>query len=262
MEFSQELIDYFSSLDLMGIKLTEGQKKWYAKKRELLNEDISREFPSFPEEAFQSSQIGAWYAQQMKEVYDQERVLNISYDRALPVHTAWDLGQADFMAIWFFQLNRVGEIMLIDYFQKSNCPLDQIVNILNSKNYTYGKHIWPHDAKARDRAGITFEKQAMHFNLKGIVLEQGAILDGINLVRSTLSRCWFDQNKCKEGLLCLEHYSKKWNNTLGGYSSEPLHNLYSHGADGFRYLCMGLNKVSNNSDVADEMKALRIYWGG
>ena len=261
MELTSHLSDYFADLSLKGIHLTDGQKRWYAKKQELLHEDILREYPSTPDEAFASSQVGNWYSTQMKELYDKGHITTISYDKSCLVHTSWDLGQADYMAIWFFQFNRVGEIMVIDYFQKTDCPLDQIVQVLNSKGYSYGTHIWPHDAKARDRAGITFEMQAHQFNLSGIVLEQHGLLDGINLVRTTLSKMWFDKTKCREGLNALENYKKKWNNQIGGFTSQPLHNDASHGSDAIRHLCAGYQKITDSGTVEDDFAAMRNYWG-
>ena len=256
-----DVSDYFAKLELQGIHLTDGQKRWYAKKAEILQEDMLREYPSTPEEAFQASQVGNWYAKQLKELYDSGHVTTISYDRALPVHTAWDLGQADYTAIWFFQINRAGEVMVIDYWQASDTPLNTLVQILRDKNYTYGTYLWPHDAKARDRAGVTFEMQAREYGLSGVILEQHGLIDGINLVRTTLSKCWFDSVKCKDGLKALADYKKKWNATIGGFTSEEVHDEASHGAAAFRYLCAGLRKLDNSGTIEDDAAALRAYWG-
>jgi hypothetical protein len=81
------------------------------------------------------------------------------------------------------------------------------------------------------------------------------------LVKTTLSRCWFDKIKCKDGLISLENYKKKWNSSIGGWSSEDEHDEYSHASDAFRYLCAGLKKVQGNNSLEDDYKALRSYWG-
>jgi hypothetical protein len=257
------LVEYFAALSLRGIELSEPQKWWYVKKYETQKEDMLREFPSYPSEAFQASQEGNWYAVQMKELWDTGHITNVSYDKALPVYTAWDLGQADFTAIWFFQITRTGDVNVIDYFQGRDKPLEQLTQILHSKKYTYSSCIWPTDANARDRAGITFLNQARNFGWTGIVLEQHGLRDGINLVRSSLGKFWFDQGKCKDGLAALENYKKKWSPIIGGWTSEPLHDEYSHGADAFRYLCAGLSKISGSSrGIESDYKALRNYWGG
>jgi len=262
-ETPEELKEYFDKLYLRGISITDQQKYWYIKKWKYLREDMTREFPSFSEEAFSASQEGYWYASQMRQLHQEGHITNVSYDRALPVYTAWDLGQRDKTAIWFFQINRAGEIMIFDYFEKNNVDLASLVSILQTKGYTYGQHIWPLDASARDRAGITFVQQAASFNVRGLVLEQHAFPDGVRLVRSTLPKCWFDQKRCKEGISALENYKKKWSPSLGGWSSEPLHDESSHGADAFRYLCAGLAKIrASSSSLEGDAKALRAFWGG
>lgn len=254
--------EYFSKLNLEGIVLSDDQRKWYIKKYQLQKELMLREYPSTPDEAFQASQEGYWYSIQMRELHEQGHITNVSYDRALPVHTAWDLGQADFTVIWFFQITRSGEINLIDYFQKSDCRIDQLANILKSKGYTYGHHIWPHDADARDRAGITFVQQARAFGLTGIPLEKHALRDGINLVRATLGKCWFDAKKCHEGIISLENYKKQWSSAISGFTSEDVSDQYAHGADAFRYMCAGINKIKESSgSLESDYRALRNYWG-
>lgn len=262
-EISNELEEYFAKLELDGVKLRDPQKWWYVKKHDIQHEDMLREFPATPEEAFQASQEGNWYALQMKELWDTGHVTNVSYDRALPVYTAWDLGQADFTAIWFFQITRSGDINVIDYFQGRDKPLDQLTIILQGKKYNYSTCLWPFDANARDRAGITFATQARNYGWTGIILEQHGLRDGINLVRNTLGKCWFDQNKCHDGLCALENYKKKWSPIIGGWSSEPLHDEYSHGADAFRYLVAGLSLIRNRTQsLESDAKAVRAYFGG
>lgn len=257
------LEEYFASLMNKGITIRDPQKWWYSKKYQVQQEDMLREFPSLPEEAFQASQEGNWYAIQMKELWDTGHITNVSYDRALPVYTAWDLGQADYTAIWFFQLTRSGDVNFIDYFQGRDKPLDQLTHILNNKKYSYSQCIWPPDANARDRAGITFVHQARNFGWSGFVLEQHGLRDGINLVRAILGKCWFDQNKCKDGIIALENYKKKWSAVLGGWSSEPLHDEYSHGADAFRYFAAGLAKLSGNlGSLERDYKQTRNFFGG
>lgn len=261
VDIPSNVVEYFAKLELENIKLSLPQMWWYAKKAQTQNDDMTREFPSTPSEAFSASQDGYWYAVQIKELYDNGHVTNVAYDRALPVHTAWDLGQRDAMAIWFFQVNRSDDINLIDFWQKSDSTLDQISIMLKSKGYNYGTHIWPFDANSRDRSGITFSQQAHPLGLVGLVLESHPLLHGINLVKTTLSKCWFDKNKCAEGLRMLENYKKKWNSSFGGWTGEPVHDNASHAADSFRYLCAGVKRISGSNGPDQDFAALRKYWG-
>ena len=256
------LKDYFSKLELDGIKLSDPQKWWYEKKYELLLEDMTREYPSTPAEAFSASQEGYWYASYIKQLYDTGHVTNIGYDAALPVHTSWDLGQADSCSIWFFQVNRSDDVNFIDFWQKNNTPLNQIAILLKSKGYNYGTHIWPHDANARDRAGITFVDQARPLGITGLVLEPHNLIQGINQVRTFFSKCWFDKVKCQEGLKHLENYKKKWNSSFGGWTSDAVHDDASHCADSFRYAAAGVNMIIGSSGgLEKDASILRKFFG-
>jgi hypothetical protein len=258
---SQDLKDYFSKLALDGMVLSDPQKWWYAKKFETQGEDIFREFPSTPEEAFSASQEGYWYASYIKELFDSGHVTNVAYDRSLPVHTAWDLGQADHMAVWFFQVNRSDDINVIDFWQKTDTRLDQIAILLKNKGYNYGTHIWPHDAGARDRSGVTFVDQARTLGLMGVVLEPHGFLQGISLVKTTLSKCWFDKTKTTEGLRMLENYKKRWSSSFGGWTAEAIHDQSSHASDAFRYLCAGVKRlVGNTGSLEQDYSILRKFF--
>lgn len=257
-----DLSDYFAKLALDGIHLSDPQKWWYVRKWETQGEDMFREFPSTPDEAFAASQEGYWYASAIKELFDTGHITNIAYDRALPVHTAWDLGQADHMAIWFFQVNRSDDINIIDFWQKTDTRLDQIAIMLKQKNYNYGLHIWPHDAGARDRSGVTFVDQARTLGLTGIVLEPHGFIQGISLVKTLFGKCWFDKTKCLEGIKCLENYKKRWSTSFGGWTSEPVHDDNSHAADAFRYLAAGVKRLMGTPDDPNKTaNALRRFFG-
>jgi len=260
MTWSTELNEYFNKLELDGIKLTEGQKRWYAKKKEVLQEEMLREFPSTQEEAFASSQEGYWFPTQLRELYDNGRVTNISYDRNNVVHCSWDLGQSDETCIWFFQFNKQEDILIIDHFQRSDTSLELMVQMLQQKGYVYGTHIFPHDANARELSGNTFAQQARNYNLEFIVLERSGLLDGINLVRATMSKMWFDKVKCKDGLIALGAYKKRWNTQIGGFTSEPVHDFASHAADSLRYLCQGYKKLMQAGNLESEANTLRNYF--
>jgi len=259
----QDTKEYFDKLFLNGIELSDPQKWWYTKKTETLREDMAREYPSTPEEAFSASQEGFWYASYMKEIWDAGHITNVSYDRALPVYCSWDLGQADSTSIWFFQLPRSGDINLIDYWERTNTPLDQVVIMLKEKQYNYGTHIWPHDANARDRAGITFVQQARALGLTGFVLDPHSLLQGINQVRTMLSKCWFDRTKCAKGLKHIESYKKRWSSSLGGWTSEAVHDDASHCCDSLRYACAGIDRLSGSTQRPEDAAAItRRFFGG
>jgi hypothetical protein len=82
---------YFDKLkELHGIELTYGQRLWYFKKTQL--EDMRRELPSTPEEAFEASVEGAYYVQYLAKAELEQRIGEFPAEPGYQVHTAWDLG--------------------------------------------------------------------------------------------------------------------------------------------------------------------------
>lgn len=86
------------------------------------------------------------------------------------------------------------------------------------------------------------------------------INEGIDAVRNLLNRCWLDEVKCAPGITALESYKKEWNNRHGCWSSHPLHNFASHGADAFRMLAVGLSKLIGKGLSSEEWRKLRAQY--
>lgn len=189
--------------------------------------------------SFQAANAGAYYGKQMAELSKQ--ITRVPYEPKVPVTTAWDLGIDDATAIWFCQ--QVGkEIRLIDYYENSGEGLTHYAQVLRNKPYVYADHILPHDAAVRE-LGTGMSRIEMLQGLGLNVPEPGKaqrVEDGINAVRMLLPRCWFDAEKCAPGILALQEYSREWVDKLETWRSSPRHDKWSHGADAFRYLAMGL----------------------
>lgn len=246
-DIASSLSSYFDELELKhGIKLTNGQKAWYSAKWKVLGDDMNREYPSTPDEAFKNSVTGAYYAQQFAKIYSDGRICE-GFKNDAPVNTAWDLGVGDNTAIWFYQL--IGnEIHLIDYYENSGEGLEHYAKVLHEKGYSYGTHYAPHDIDNRDfsgkgrtrremaRDGFVIDGKTYRLNFEKVA--KLSIEDGINYSRKILERCVFDAEKCEQGIKCLENYRKEWNEKLGCWRDKPLHDWASDGADAFRYLAV------------------------
>ena len=55
--------------------------------------------------------------------------------------------------------------------------------------------------------------------------------------------CWFDEERCKEGLEALANYKKEFDEKKDIWKLKPLHNWASHYADAFRYFAVGYRKL-------------------
>ena len=183
---------------------------------------------------------GAYYATEMRDCRQTNRIATVPYDPAMPVTTAWDLGVGDSTAIWFAQF--VGaEVRLIDYYECSGVGLDHYVQVLNSKGYVYGDHVLPHDVRVRELGtGKSRLETLGNLGVRPITIApQLMIDDGIQASRSMLATCWFDKEKCSRGIDCLSQYRRDYDEKNQSFRGRPLHDWTSHAADAFRYLAVG-----------------------
>ena len=193
--------------------------------------------------SFEAAILGAYYG---KEVADAEwagRICEVSYDPALPVHTAWDLGMGDSTAIWFLQVAPDG-VRFIDHYEAHGQPLGHYASVLAAKPYKYADDWVPHDAKVRELGtGRTRVETLKELGRKPRLVPDHRIEDGINAARVGFSRFWFDQNKCKYGLEALRQYRTDYDEKLKVFKNTPKHDWTSHTADAFRYAAMAWREL-------------------
>ncbi|MGX5076009.1 terminase [Enterobacter mori] len=245
------LLEYFAEMEAKhGVVVNERQKAWYYAKEKTLGDDMKREYPTIPAEAFQQSVEGAYYAKQFRWLYTNKRIGQIPDNSHLPVHTFWDIGVGDSTAIWF--VREVGEeFHIIDYYENSGEGLRHYMKVLKDRGYEYGEHWGPHDIENREfaadaksrkelaREGYEIDGQMYSLNFK--VVPKAGIDTGIESAREILPRCVFDEEKCSEGISHLEGYRKEWDDKRGCWKDKPLHDATSHGADSFRYFAVTKN---------------------
>lgn len=231
------LEEYFTGLEKdHGIKLSPEQKAWYVKKEMLMNDDMGREFPSHPDEAFAQSVEGSYYGAQFSWLETNKRIGALPYEPLLKVHTAWDLGMDDSTTIWFFQIDHYGARRYIDYYENSGETISHYASVLRARPYVYGRTILPHDANVRNLdTGKTRTENLRDLGFNDItVVPNLSLVEGINAVRGMLPKCWFDQSKCHDGIEALKQYRKDWDDKAGCWKNKPLHDWTSHASDSFR----------------------------
>ena len=210
---------------------------------------------------------GAFYSEEIRKAFEEGRITHVPVVD-LPVHTAWDLGIGQNMAIWFFQI--VGqEIHLVDYveglppgYEEYGAGLKAYAKLLQDKGYVYGQHFAPHDIKVRELGtGLSRYEKALSLGLKFTILptDKISIADGIELVRGIFSRCWFDKERCKYGLDCLRNYKSEWDEKHGVPKSVPVHDYASHGADAFRYVAIAVERQHHSNEGVTAEEAKRLY---
>lgn len=185
---------------------------------------------------------GAVYANELRAATDEVRICKVPYEQAKPVHTFWDLGRRDKTSIWFAQV--VGfEFRLIDFYEGAGKVLDHYLQVAQARPYTYGEHWLPHDA-THELLGsqMTIEQQMRAKGFKVRITPKTTIADGINAARTVFGKCWFDADKCADGLQSLRHYRYEMEIDAVTRKREPLHDAASHAADAFRYMAVSMRE--------------------
>jgi len=248
------LVSYFNNLrDNYRIVLSLKQKAWYCKILERQQDDMKREHPSIPEEAFEMAIEGAYYKKQFTKIYKDSRITNVPYDTGLQVYTFWDLGMDDSTCIWFVQF--YGEqIRIVDYYENNGEGLSHYINYLHDKRrengFVFGAHVAPFDINVRELStGKTRLEAAREMGVNFQIAPRISVMDGIESVRRLLNRCIFDEVRCSDGIKHLEAYRKDFDAKHNKFKDVPRHDESSHAADAFRTLAV--------SDVMSNKKQLK-----
>ena len=255
-----------------GIHLVQEQKAWYVKKLDKMQrgedeaggswDDLKREHPSYPREAFEQSVQGAYYSQQFAIMHKEQRITKVPHRGGKLVDTWWDLGVNDHNVIIFTQ--NIGQaIHVIDYYENSGEGLSHYIQVLKDRQedngYTYGRHIAPHDVVQREwTTGKSRWETAGAMGIHFEVCPKLSIEDGIEAVRKTMTMCWFDEVKCDQLLKALRAYRKDWDSTRGIWKNKPLHNWASHPADAFRSLAVAHTFGDDSMDFGIDGVGLEV----
>lgn len=240
--------EYFDKVEgETGIPLTLEQRAWYVFTRD---EDFSgdieamyQEYPSTSEEPFLVSALGTYYAQQIALARKQKRIRDfLPVAPGVPCITCWDIGNSDGTAIWVTQ--QIGpEIRVVDFIEGWGEPYSYFAKILAEKEYIYDRHLLPHDA-THQRQGQKDNKspeemlqELMPGHRFDIVPRIEDVNWGIQQTRDLWPELMFDESKCKNGLIHLQSYKKKWNERQQVWSDQPdKSGGHSEAADALRQL--------------------------
>jgi len=192
---------------------------------------------------------GAIYSNEIRLATSEGRITSVPYDATKSVWAVFDLGRADKTAIWFVQ--QIGfEYRIIDFYENRGFAFNHYVKLVKEKPYIIERLVLPHDATAALLASErTIEQQAKDNGFDVTVIARASIESGIEAARGIFNRCWFDENKCVDGLNALRRYRYEIDDS-GQWSKRPLHDENSHAADSFRYLATAL--VEPNKTIAQD----------
>jgi len=192
--------------------------------------------------------IGSYYAKQLDSIDLAGQIDRVPWEPNLPVTTAWDLGIADSTAIFMVQQAKNEQYLrVIDYYEDTGEGLHHYIKELQSRPYTYDKHLFPHDVMVRELgSGHSRYETLQSLGVRPTVVPKLSVQDGIEAVRGLIPRCYFDRGNVAEGLKHLRHYHRQFNDRTGDWKDKPNHDKSSHACDAFRYLAVGLRDGSSD----------------
>lgn len=241
---------YFERLEKEhGIKTTPAQRAWYVKKAATQLDDMKREYPSTPEEAFEASVEGAIFGAQMEAAELEGRIGAFPAIEGVPVHTFWDIGRRDYNSIWFAQVLFGPRIRVVGFYQNCMTGMPHYAakcrEMFEANGWVRGDNYFPHDAKVTewgsDRSRIELLMKA---GVEPTMATELELHDGINAARATLALCEFDEAGTAEGRKMLKNYRWEWDERLAAFKTgSPRHDINSHGADAFRTLATGWRAI-------------------
>lgn len=250
VQITKEMHEYFDKLQSeYGIKLDADQKAWYQKMRDELGpDDMRSEFPSTVDEAFFNSLAGSYFKDEINRARRDKRIgLPVPFDPSRRVNTFWDIGE-DGTVIWFHQTDGLRH-HFIDYFEEEGGSLQKCAAVLDEKRrergFIYDKHYGPHDLEHRDWAheSKTRRETALDLGIEFTVVQRVEHKDdSISAARAMLNFSWFCSEHCERGVKGLENYRKTWNDKLGIFRPEPVHDWSSHIADAFQQGALDLKR--------------------
>jgi len=185
---------------------------------------------------------GAVYAKEIRQAMSDGRVTKVLPIANKPVETFWDLGKRDHTAIWFAQIN-MGEYRILDFYQNRGQDLPHYFEEIAKRKYRLGTIWLPHDA-TQDRLTGSIDRvirAAYPNNTVRVIPRMAKKAIGIEAVRGIFPYCYFDEEKCADGLQALRRFRYDVDQN-GQYSKDPLHDENSDGSDAFAQLALSLKE--------------------
>lgn len=247
--------DYFDEIEAQtGAVITTRQRAWYCSTRD---NDFSgdqqkmfQEYPSIVDECFMASSEGCYFTKQLTAARQQKRIVPLlPVVDAVPCWTFWDIGNSDGTAVWVVQ--KIGmEFRCIRFYEAWGEPYSHAVNWLLGLGLAWNCMYLPHDAD-HVRQGQTTNKsprQMLEELMPSVRFEVVPRISdinwGIQQTRDIFPLLHFDETHCKDGIVHLEAYRKRWNERQEVWSDEP-------------------DKTGGHSEAADAIRQLaQAYAGG
>ncbi len=208
---------------------------------------------------------GTYLGKQLQIVANDGRMLSLAYDETVPVHTAWDLGVADFMSIIFYQI--IGNwVIILDYLEATGYSFVYYAQKLKERQddlgFFYGTHYAPFDIKDREMGSLdhmetralTRKEKAEKIGITFDEVEKTSFQNSVDNARAIMRRVKFNTDSKGVRLLIshLEQWGRKWNDITQEYGDFENPNIHKHAGAAFRYMATVVNEETHTADYDDD----------
>lgn len=202
-------------------------------------EEYAQEMECNPDAAIR----GAYWGKELAAADAAGRMCQVAWEPSQPVHTAWDLGVGDSMAIWWWQA--VGaELRVLDFYENHGFGFEHYAAVAATKPWPRGFDYVPHDAKVKEMGtGRTRIESMIALGFKPRLVPMHTVDDGNNAVRVLIPRMWFNTPETRDGVEGLKQYRADYDEKLRVFKDKPRHDWTSHRADAMRYLAMAYREL-------------------
>ena len=211
--------------------------------------------------SFEAAIPGAYYARELNSILVTDRITKVEYDPMFKVNTAWDLGFNDSTSIIFFQVV-YGEIRILDYHESNGQTIPYYCGVIQQKEYEYGTHWLPHDARAKTLASggkSIIEQLSVKIPIETMrIVPNLSLQDGIQASRMALMKAWFNEDTTERLLECLRQYQREYDDDRKCFRDKPRHDWTSHGSDAWRYLSIAWSEEEKALPKDDTIKGLFV----
>jgi phage terminase large subunit len=219
--------------------------------REAMKRDDPEKYAHIYEGQCRPAVEGAIYYKEVSKLRSSGRFHPVPYDPMLKVHVVCDLGFNDYMSLLLVQ-RLASEIRVIRYIEDRKRDIPSYSTELKDLKLNYGTVWLPHDAKATtltaasNPIGVTAQEQFRNLGWTTQIVPNINVEQGIRKAREVFPRVHIDSIEASELLNRLGRYRRHIK--PDGQATIPVHDDESHGSDGFRYLALIADQMTNDMD--------------
>ena len=219
---------------------------------EMIDEDRRAGMPEYliQQEYYSAVQLNEeslYFAAQVKFLYENDRIISDLYLPNKPVYTFWDIGRRDANGVTMVQFDHRMNPYIVAYFESNNKTPDyyftESSRIAMKMGLRVKAHYVPHDGAKRDynSGKDTIDIGQEQGETVFVVDKPHRKIEAIQQMRKMIYRCRFNKELADRLIDGISNYSKVYDEKLGVYKNEELHNWASHIVCSFQTMTLAID---------------------